>query len=82
LNGVEELSEVVSDMDDRGRPVPVLVRQYMNLGARFLGFNVDKAFSGVVDGLVLVDLLETNAKLRCIVPGRRGRAEVPPSPFD
>jgi putative hemolysin len=72
VNGVEELSEVVSDMDAQGRPVPVLVRQYMNLGARFLGFNVDKAFSGVVDGLVLVDLLETNAKLRGKYLGEEG----------
>ncbi|MBE0658278.1 MAG: lysophospholipid acyltransferase family protein [Bryobacteraceae bacterium] len=75
LNGVEELSEVVSDMDSQGRPVPVLVRQYMNLGARFLGFNVDKAFSGVVDGLVLVDLLETNSKLRCKYLGAAGEQE-------
>jgi putative hemolysin len=75
LNGVEELSEVVSDMDDQRKPVPVLVRQYMNLGARFLGFNVDKAFSGVVDGLVLVDLLETSAKLRGKYLGADGEQE-------
>jgi len=72
LNGADELSEVVSDMDARGRPVPVLVRQYLNLGARFLGFNVDEAFSGVVDGLVLVDLLQTNARLRLRYLGADG----------
>lgn len=72
VNGVDELSEVVSDIDDQGKPVPVLVRQYMNLGARFLGFNVDKAFSGVVDGLVLVDLLKTAARLRQRYLGDQG----------
>lgn len=72
LNGADELSEVVSDMDAQGRQAPVLVRQYLNLGARFLGFNVDKAFSGVVDGLVLVDLLKTSAKLRGRYLGAEG----------
>ena len=41
---------------DEGRGVPVLVRQYLKLGARVLETNVDPHFSHVVDALVLVDL--------------------------
>jgi hypothetical protein len=39
-----------------GRGVPVLLRQYSKLSAETLAFNVDHAFSDVVDALVLVDL--------------------------
>jgi len=43
--------------------VPVLLRQYLRLGGRALGFNVDRSFSEALDGLILVDLRETPAKL-------------------
>jgi len=63
LKTPEDLSELVADLDAAGRPLPVLVRHYLNVGGRFLAFSVDPAFSGVVDGLVVVDLLETSEKL-------------------
>jgi hypothetical protein len=34
----------------------VLLRQYLQLGGTVLAFNVDRAFSNVVVGLVVVDL--------------------------
>ena len=39
-----------------GRSLPVLLRQYLKLGAEVLETGVDAAFSDVVDALVLVDL--------------------------
>jgi hypothetical protein len=39
-----------------GKGVPVLLRQYLKLGARVVGFNVDANFSDVVDGMIVVDL--------------------------
>lgn len=56
LKNLEELSEVVAELEADGKGVPVLLRQYLQLGGTVLAFNVDKAFSGVVDGLVVVDL--------------------------
>lgn len=56
LKNLEELSEVIAELEADGRGVPVLLRQYLQLGGTVLAFNVDKAFSGVVDGLVVVDL--------------------------
>ena len=48
-------------LGELGVNVPTLYKQYTELcdpgGARFLGFGIDAAFSGCVDGLVLVDLL-------------------------
>lgn len=56
LENVEELSDAVADMEPDGKGVPVLLRQYLNCGGEMLAFNVDSAFSDVVDGLVVVDL--------------------------
>jgi hypothetical protein len=48
----------VADLEADGKGVPVLLRQYLNCGGEMLAFNVDSAFSDVVDGLVVVDLLK------------------------
>jgi hypothetical protein len=40
--------------------VPVLLRQYLRLGGLLLGFNLDKNFGDALDGLILVDMLQTD----------------------
>lgn len=60
---LEELAEVVSDLEPNQEGVPVLLRQYLKLGGRLLGFNVDPEFSNALDGLIVVDLTRTEPKL-------------------
>lgn len=72
LTTLDDLCSVVEDLEPGCRSIPVLLRQYLNLGGRFLGFNVDPGFSGVLDGLVLVDLLRTNPKALQRHLGREG----------
>ena len=50
---LEDLLQAI-EADRKG--VPVLLRQYLKLGGRILGFNVDPAFHHVIDCLLLVDL--------------------------
>jgi len=59
----EDLSAVVSDLEPTGAGIPVLLRQYLKLGGKLLGFNVDPEFSDVLDGLILVDLTKTEPRL-------------------
>ncbi len=59
----DELSELVEDLEPDGKGLPVLLRQYLRLGGRLLGSSVDKRFSNVLDGLVVVDLLGTDRVL-------------------
>jgi putative hemolysin len=61
--GFDEMARMVAEMEPDGAGVPVLLRQYLKLGGRLLGFNVDPAFSGVIDGLIVVDLLRTEPRL-------------------
>jgi putative hemolysin len=63
LLDVEELSSIVADIEPDHRGVPVLFKQYFRLGGKILGFNVDPHFSGVLDLLILVDLLHTDPKI-------------------
>jgi putative hemolysin len=60
---IEDLSAVVSDLEPSRAGVPVLLRQYLKLGGKLLGFNVDPKFSNALDGLILVDLTKTEPKL-------------------
>ncbi|MGO9093958.1 MAG: lysophospholipid acyltransferase family protein [Bryobacteraceae bacterium] len=59
LNDLDELADPIADLEPDGKGVPILIRQYMKLGGRMLGFNVDASFSNVLDGLILVDLRKT-----------------------
>ena len=75
LTGLDDLGEIVSDVETGGRTIPVLLRQYLNLGGRIIEFNRDADFSGVVDGFVVVDLLETEPKLLERYLGKEGAVE-------
>jgi len=60
---IEDLSAVVGDLERKNTGVPVLLRQYLRLGGKLLGFNVDAKFAHALDGLILVDLTKTEPKL-------------------
>ncbi len=52
----DELSAWVADLETDGKGAPVLLRQYLNLGARLVALSVDRQFSNALDGLVVADL--------------------------
>ena len=60
---IDDLSELVSDIEQKQTAVPILLRQYLKLGGKLLGFNVDPKFANALDGLILVDLTKTDPKL-------------------
>jgi putative hemolysin len=60
---VEDLAAMVGDIEQKPVGIPVLLRQYLRLGGKLLGFNVDPQFANALDGLILVDLTKTEPKL-------------------
>jgi len=60
IKDLDELSAPISDVETDGKGLPILLKQYAKLGGRIVSFNVDKNFSDVLDGLVLVDLRQTD----------------------
>ena len=58
----KEMCSVIADVEFKQRDVPVLLRHYLNLGGQLLAFNIDRSFSRVMDGLIVVDLTQTDPK--------------------
>lgn len=75
LRDLEELSQPIADVESDGKGLPILLKQYAKVGGKFLGFNVDRKFSDVLDGLVLVDLRETEPAVLERYMGRDAVAE-------
>ncbi|HEY1083484.1 MAG TPA: GNAT family N-acyltransferase, partial [Prosthecobacter sp.] len=63
LKDVDDCSALISSVETDGKGIPILLKHYLRLNGTILSFNVDKDFSSVIDGLILVDLTETDPKL-------------------
>ena len=53
---LEEANDLVSELEADGKPIPILLRQYLKLNGQLMGFNVDPDFGNVLDGLILIDV--------------------------
>ncbi|HEY1242243.1 MAG TPA: GNAT family N-acyltransferase [Bryobacteraceae bacterium] len=53
---LEDISLSIADIEEDGKGVPVLIRQYLKAGGKLIAFNVDPAFSNSLDVLILTDL--------------------------
>lgn len=74
VRSIEEVSALVGQIENAQRGIPVLLRQYLKLGGKLLGFNIDPDFGYVVDGLILVDLTKTETRLLERYLGEEGAA--------
>ena len=66
MGAIEDLSlvsDIVSELEHDNKGIPILVKQYLKLGGKFIGFNIDPDFNNVVDGLILVDLRDTDRQI-------------------
>jgi len=74
LRDPEQLSGPITDVESDRKGMPVLLRHYVRLGGRMLSFNVDRKFSNVLDGLVMVDLRESDPTVLQRYMGKEGLA--------
>jgi putative hemolysin len=83
---IDDISLLISEIEKDGKGVPVLLKHYLKLNGRLLSFNLDKAFSNALDGLLLVDLRQTDPKILRRFIGLQGAEQVlnggqmPPQP--
>ncbi|MBI5863632.1 MAG: GNAT family N-acetyltransferase [Planctomycetes bacterium] len=75
VSDVDQVEELVGEIESNRRSIPVLLRQYLKLNAKLLGFNIDPDFGDVLDGLVLVDLVTVERTIlnRYLGPGQATR---------
>ncbi|MDQ8194265.1 lysophospholipid acyltransferase family protein [Coraliomargarita sp. SDUM461004] len=72
IKSVDSVSAIVSGFEEDRKGVPILLRHYLKLNGVLLSFNVDPAFSDVIDGLILVDLCKTDPKVLQRYLGKEG----------
>lgn len=53
---IEDVDTLIKDLEGNIQGAPVLLRQYLKLDAKLLGFNVDTDFGNVMDAMLLIDL--------------------------
>jgi len=58
VRDVSEVNELIADLEADGKHMPVLLRQYLKLNGKLLGFNIDPDFGNVLDGLMLFNIAE------------------------
>ena len=63
VDDLDDVESLIADIETDLKSVPVLLKQYLKLGGKLLGFNVDHDFANVLDGLILVDLTKTDPKV-------------------
>ncbi len=69
-----DVGALLAEIERDQKGVPVLIRQYLKLNAKLLGFNVDATFGNVLDGLMLVDLTEVDRAILFRYMGSGGAA--------
>ena len=69
---IEAAEALTSQFEGPGRAMPVLLRQYLKLNARVLGFSVDPSFGDALDALMMVDLLRVDIRILRRYFGRQG----------
>jgi putative hemolysin len=52
---ISKVEKIVSDVDS-GYRIPVLLKKYLEVNARIIGFNVDPDFNNCLDGLIMLDV--------------------------
>jgi hypothetical protein len=71
---VDELSRLIAKIEPDGKGLPVLLRHYLRLGGRLLGFSVDAEFANALDGLMMVDLRRVEPSVLTRFMGKSGSA--------
>lgn len=75
VDDIDEVSALISELEESGKGVPVLLKHYVKLNARLLAFNVDPNFNHAVDSLMVVDLTKVEPRLLSHYLGKSGSAD-------
>lgn len=57
-NDINSLDKFIGDVDEMNSGLPILLKKYIKLNAKIIGFNVDPKFNNCLDGLIALDLCD------------------------
>jgi putative hemolysin len=58
MSDINKLDQIIGDVDELNTGLPVLLKKYIRLNAKIIGFNVDPKFNNCLDGLILLDVYD------------------------
>jgi len=77
LDGVEDVSILVSEIEADRKGIPVLLRHYLTrMHSMLLSFNVDREFCNCLDGLLITDMAKTEARFLAKLMSKEGMIKV------
>lgn len=56
-HNIKNIDKFVSEIENQ-QGIPVLLKKYIKLNAKLIGFNVDPSFNNCLDGLILLDIYD------------------------
>jgi putative hemolysin len=56
------LDKMIGDIEPTSDKLPVLLKKYISLNAKIIGFNIDPKFNMCLDGLLILDIFEVPMK--------------------
>lgn len=59
---INRLDRTIGDLDELNSGLPVLLKKYIKLNAKIIGFNVDPKFNNCLDGLIVLDVYDVPKK--------------------
>lgn len=54
----DEIDKLIRDVEPTGQGMPVLMKKYLQLGGRVMGFNIDPLFNDTLDAMLILDLCD------------------------
>ncbi|QGY46033.1 GNAT family N-acetyltransferase [Maribellus comscasis] len=55
---INRLDKTIGDLDETNSGLPVLLKKYIKLNSKIIGFNVDPKFNNCLDGLIVLDVYD------------------------
>jgi putative hemolysin len=63
VNDLNTLDHLIKDFEVSGIKMPVLLKKYLGLGGKIIGFNMDPNFNNCLDGLLLLELEKVSEEI-------------------
>lgn len=57
-NDISVLDKMIGDIEPSSDKLPILLKKYISLNAKIIGFNIDPKFNMCLDGLLVLDLFD------------------------
>ncbi|MCA1746075.1 MAG: lysophospholipid acyltransferase family protein, partial [Bacteroidales bacterium] len=57
-DNLQKFDKFIDDVETSGFKMPILLKRYLKLNGKIIGFNVDPKFNNALDGLLVLDLFD------------------------